>query len=122
MARYSHYSEIPVWIEAHKYVILIYKTTVKFPKHEMYGLTLQIRRAALSVPSNIVEGVSRQGGLELKQFLINARASLMESDYQLMLSKDLNYITLVEYDKISLVSQSIQKQLNAWLKALRINN
>lgn len=119
MTRYSKYTDIPVWILAHKFTLSVYELSSKFPKHELFGITSQLRRATLSVPSNLVEGISRQGKTELKQFLTIARASLMEADYQLLLAKDLKYITLLEYDTISIQSQLVQKQLNAWLKSLR---
>jgi four helix bundle protein len=71
----------------------IYKSTARFPKHEMYGLTQQIRRAAVSIPSNIAEGKGHYSNREFAHFLLHARGSLLELQTQLMIAEELQYLT-----------------------------
>lgn len=77
---------------ANEYVLLVYKHTGNFPKHELFGLTSQFRRAAVSVPANIVEGCARETHKEYVRFLSIAFGSLRESGYYIELSKDLGYL------------------------------
>lgn len=91
MSNYYSYKNLEVWKKAHAIVLKVYDSTSDFPKSEVYGLQSQIRRAAVSVPANIVEGVSRSGNLEKLRFLNIAQASLAELEYELILSQDLNY-------------------------------
>ncbi len=86
---YSDTSKLIVWQKSHELVLKIYKITKDFPKDEMYGLTSQIRRASVSIPSNIAEGKARGSNKEYKRFLLMARGSLEETKYQLLLAKDL---------------------------------
>lgn len=112
--KYKSYREIPVWKLSHQLAIRTYQITSQFPQHELYCLVSQLRRAIVSVPSNIVEGVNRKNTKELIQFLSIARGSLMEADYQLLLSYELKYISKVEYDSISQAVSEVLKQLNFW--------
>ncbi|MDO8302205.1 MAG: four helix bundle protein [Sedimentisphaerales bacterium] len=86
------FKDLIVWQKAYKLVLKIYKVTVGFPKFETYGLAQQIRRAAVSIPSNIAEGYCRKHSAEYKQFLSIAYASLAEVETQYLLSIDLGYI------------------------------
>jgi four helix bundle protein len=86
------FKDLIVWQKSYKLVLEIYKLTEQFPKQEMYGLTQQIRRAAVSIPSNILEGYGRQFNKEYKQFLSIAYGSLCELETQYLLSVDLNYV------------------------------
>jgi len=88
----SSFRDLVVWQEAHKLVLMIYKVTTAFPNAEQYGLTSQIRRAAVSVPANIVEGFHRQSWQEKTRFYNIAEASLEEVKYYLILASDLDYI------------------------------
>ena len=81
-----------VWQKAYRLVLKIYKITKTFPKSEIYGLTQQIRRAAIFIPSNIAEGYERKHKAEYQQFLSIAYTSLLELETQYLLSLDLNYI------------------------------
>jgi len=85
--------ELKAWQEAMELVKEIYRVTRDFPKEEIYGLVSQMRRAAVSIPSNISEGAARGGDREFIQFLIIARGSLSELETQLLISKDLGYLT-----------------------------
>ena len=84
------FHDLRVWQEAHKYVLKIYEISKKFPPDEKFGLTNQLRRSAVSVASNIVEGFKRRGQDSIR-FYIMSEASLEESRYQVLLSKDLKY-------------------------------
>jgi four helix bundle protein len=85
------FRDLLVWQEAHKLTLLVYRTTEAFPKSEQFGLTSQMRRAAVSVPANIVEGFKRTSGTEKVRFYNIAEASLEEFKYDLILSKDLSF-------------------------------
>jgi four helix bundle protein len=87
-----NYKKLIVFQKADELAFQIYKVTKTFPKTEAYGLTSQIRRAALSIPVNIVEGYSRRSNKELKQFLNIALGSYAETEYLLNFSKRLNYL------------------------------
>jgi four helix bundle protein len=80
------------WQECHKLVLAVYKATASFPKHELYGLTSQARRAAFSAAANIVEGASRKGRNELRRFLDISLGSLSELEYALELAAALEYL------------------------------
>jgi len=88
----QNYKELKVWGKAHSLVLEIYKVTRAFPKEETYGLISQIRRASYSIPSNIAEGCGKKTQLDLANFLQIALGSANETEYFLLLSKDLNYI------------------------------
>jgi len=91
MARKHH--ELLAWQEAIKLAGLVYQISRAFPKEEIYALTGQMRRAAVSIPSNIAEGAGRTGRKEFLQFLSIARGSLCELETQLILAKNLGYIS-----------------------------
>jgi len=103
---------------ADELAILIYRATNRFPKHEIYGLTSQLRRAAISVPSNIVEGCARESQAEYVRFLEIAFGSLRELHYQCSLSVRLGYI---EYDFSPIESkiQETEKVLGALIRSMR---
>ena len=88
----KHYKDLLVWQKAIALVTQVYVVTRTFPREELYGLTSQIRRAAVSVPSNIAEGQARLSPGEFRQFLGIARGSLAELDTQLIFAENLGYI------------------------------
>ena len=93
------YKNLIVWQKAFKLSLLVYKITKVFPKEELYALTSQIRRAAISIPSNIAEGYCRQRKLEYTQFLQIAFASGAEVETQLLIAKNLGYIAVSDFEK-----------------------
>ena len=95
----QRFTELKVWQRGHALVLSVYRMTVGFPPNERYGLTSQIRRAALSVPTNIAEGSKRLTAQEYSRFLNIAEASLAETEYLLMVSRDLGYTTSLMADK-----------------------
>ncbi|MBI3477915.1 MAG: four helix bundle protein [Acidobacteria bacterium] len=88
----ENYRDLIAWQKAKALALEIYCCTRKFPKDEMYGLTSQMRRAAVSIPSNIAEGKGRHSPKELVQFLFHARGSLLELDTQLSIAHELDYV------------------------------
>jgi four helix bundle protein len=100
------FKDLIVWQKAYRLVLEVYKITKTFPRSETYGLTQQIRRAAISLPSNIAEGYGRKHKAEYQQFLSIAYASLLELETQYLLSLDLNYI-----DKNDIIENLIKEKL-----------
>lgn len=92
----SSFKDLRVWQEAMKFVVEVYRVTAKFPRHELYGLSQQLRRAAVSVPSNIAEGKGHRSDREFRNFLLHARGSLLEVQTQLMIAQELQYISTEE--------------------------
>lgn len=112
----THY-KLLAWREAVELVTDIYSLTKTFPTEERYGLTSQMRRAAVSVPSNIAEGVARRSCLELKQFLMIARGSLSELDTQFIIATNLGFVANTasvsrKIDKLFGTLGSLLKSLN----------
>ena len=96
-----NYHELKIWQEGRKLVKLIYSLTADFPKEEMYGLTSQIRRAVISIPSNIAEGTGRNSDKEFGRFLDYATGSLFELETQIILASDLNFINAEDFEIIN---------------------
>jgi four helix bundle protein len=88
----SSFEDLRVWRDAMRLAIDVYKATARFPREELYGLTSQVRRAAVSVPSNIAEGKGRRSNREFCRFLYNARGSLLELHTQLLIARELQYL------------------------------
>ena len=95
----QRFTELKVWQRSHSLVLSVYRMTTGFPQNERYGLISQVRRSALSVPTNIAEGSKRLTSQEYARFLNIAEASLAETEYLLMVSRDLGYITPIMADK-----------------------
>ncbi len=87
----QNYKDLKVWEKAHLFTLLTYRETTSFPKEELYCLTSQLRRSAASVPANIAEGYGKKTNSELAHYLNIALGSSNESEYYLLLSKDLQY-------------------------------
>ncbi|MCK4816206.1 four helix bundle protein [bacterium] len=110
------YNNLKVWNKAYKLTLKIYSLTKKYPKEETYGLISQMRRSAVSIPSNIAEGAARKHKKEFIQFLYIGLGSLSEAETQIILAERLGYIsdTSELYEKIS----SIKKMLNGLIAHL----
>jgi four helix bundle protein len=104
---------------ADQVTLLVYRLTQRFPKEEIYGLTSQIRRAAVSVPSNIVEGCARESEAEYLRFLEIAFGSIRELHYQLGLSMQLGYVEVLEYSACEEKIIETEKVLNALIRSIR---
>ena len=114
----SSFSDLRVWQEAMKFTVSVYRMTEKFPKHELYGLTQQLRRAAVSVPSNIAEGKGHHSDREFRNFLMHARGSLLEAQTQLMIAQELEYLTLQEGNGLLASSDAIGRCLNSLINSI----
>lgn len=110
------HKDLEVWQKAIAFVTDIYTQTANFPKEEMYGLVSQVRRSAVSVPSNIAEGAARQSNKEYIQFLYIALGSLMELDTQLIIAKNINFISEESLIELQLKMEEIGKMLNGLIK------
>ena len=95
------FTDLIVWQEGHKLVIMIYEITKKFPKEEIYSLVDQMRRAATSITSNIAEGFGRQGYKEKLHFYYQAQGSLIELKNQILISKDVGYLKPDDLGKLA---------------------
>lgn len=113
----SSFKDIKAWQKAHNLVLKVYE--IEYPASELYGLQSQIRRAALSVPTNIAEGSGRGTKKEISQFLIISRGSLEETRYLLFLSKELNFISLEEFETLRSIAIDTSKLLNGLIKSLK---
>lgn len=121
MADIKTFKELTVWQRAHQLVLLVYELTKHFPQEERYVLANQVRRAVISVPSNIVEGFSRRSIKDSLHFYTVAQSSLEEVKYQLLVAKDLTYITETDYQNSVLLTDEVGKMLNAWRKSQKRN-
>jgi four helix bundle protein len=109
------FRDLIVWQKAHQFVLSAYGLTAQFPKTETYGLTSQLRRAAVSIPANIAEGFRKRTKLDKSRFMNIAQGSLEECRYYLILAKDLNYS-----DTSALMRQleEVSKLLDAYNRAI----
>ena len=107
-----------VWQKAYELTLAIYKASQKFPKEEIYGLSAQLRRAAVSIPSNIAEGYERNHRKEYIQFLFVSKGSLGELETQLLLAKDLRYLSEKEYLTIEEKRSETTRLLIGLIKSL----
>ena len=96
----------------------IYRMTSKFPKHELYGLSQQIRRAAVSVPSNMAEGKGRYSDRDFVRFLLVARGSLLELETQLLIAQELGYATKTDTDCLLGMAESVGRALSGLINSL----
>ncbi len=113
------HTKLTAFLKADELVLEVYRITRGFPAEEIYGLKSQIRRAAVSVPSNIVEGCSRDGEKEFVRFLDIAFGSLRELSYQLSLSHRLDYISQPDYQSIAPLITETEKILAALIRKIR---
>ncbi|MGB4447901.1 MAG: four helix bundle protein [Cloacibacterium sp.] len=113
-----NYKKLNVWISSISLVKNIYNLTRKFPKEEMFVLTQQLRRAAISIPSNIAEGAGRNSNAQFKNFLQISIGSCFELETQLIISKELEYISEEELETISKELDSIMKMNHNLQKTL----
>ena len=115
----KRFTDLRVWQESHLLSLDVYRMTKKFPANEQYMLTSQLRRAAVSVTSNIAEGFNRFSKKEKIQFYAISLGSVSEIHSQLMLAKDLGYISVSEYELLEEKIEIIHKALAALIKSIR---
>ncbi len=112
------FKKYDVWQLSHSFTLEVYKITSNFPKEDLYGLTSQIRRASTSIPTNISEGCCRNSDKEFNQFLNIALGSANETEYLLILSKDLNYISNEKFEALEIQINTIKSKIYNLKKAI----
>ena len=112
------FRQLKVWQRAHQLTLDIYKTTASFPRSEAYGLASQIRRAAVSIPSNLAEGCGRNGDAELARFCSIAGGSASELEYQILLARDLKLIKPEDYGQLAQQITEIKHMLTVFVRRL----
>jgi four helix bundle protein len=115
------YKELVVWQKSYKLSLLLYKASRQFPKDEVYALTSQMRRAAVSIPSNIAEGYCRQRKKEYLQFLQIAFGSGAELETQLLMAKDLGYISAKDFPSLNDLLLEVMKMLNSLIYKVKLS-
>ena len=121
MATFS-FENIIAWQKAHSFVLLVYRTTKVFPKEELFGLTSQFRRAAVSIEANIAEGYKKLGKADKLRFLNTAQGSLEECRDYIILSRDLEYIVPEQFNYLRDSIEETSKLLNAYCTGIINNN
>lgn len=111
----KRFQDLIVWQKAHQFVLMVYKHSNKFPKNEIYGLTSQFRRAAISIAANIAEGFKKKGKADKVRFLNISQGSLEECRYYLILAEDLGYGS---NQNLKLHLESVSKLLHAYSKSI----
>ncbi|OGZ55022.1 MAG: four helix bundle protein [Candidatus Ryanbacteria bacterium RIFCSPLOWO2_02_FULL_45_11c] len=111
------FTDLEAWKRGHALTLEIYKITKTFPKEELFGLTSQIRRSALSITSNIAEGFSRKSSKEKIQFYFIALGSTTELQNQLLLSRDIGYIEKATFSQIANITIEVHKMINGLIKS-----
>ena len=119
MTAVRNYRELIVWQKAMDLVELVYQATKQFPKEELYGLTSQVRRSAVSIPSNIAEGQARKSTAEFLNFLSIANGSRAEMETQILLAQRLNYVTSDTAQHILNLSEEVNRLLNGLMNSLK---
>ena len=114
----KHYQELVAWQKAMDFAEAVHRVTRRFPRHEMFGLTSQLRRAVVSVPTNIAEGQGRGTTKEFIQFLNYSSGSLQEVETQLILGRRFDYVTAGELDEFLKMSNELGRVNNGLIRAL----
>jgi four helix bundle protein len=112
------FHELDSWRRAHQLALDVYRATDSLPKNEVFGITVQLRRAAVAIPTRIAEGCGRDGDIEFAAHLNKARATASELEYLLLLSRDLKYLTDPIHDQLSSSVITVRKMLSGLVKHL----
>ncbi|MEK7605576.1 MAG: four helix bundle protein [Patescibacteria group bacterium] len=117
MDKITSFTDLVVWQKAHHLAVEVYKITKIFPKEETYSLVDQMKRCSVSISSNIAEGFIRRGKKEKLQFYFTAKGSLIELQNQLLLSKDVGYISKLEFSVLAEKTVEVHKLLNGFIRS-----
>lgn len=115
------FTDLDTWKEGHKLVILVYRLTKKFPASEQFGLMSQMRRAAVSVTSNIAEGFSRVSCADKAHFLTMSHGSLTELQNQALIARDVAYLESADFEKIAEQTVITHKLLTGLLRSTKLH-
>jgi four helix bundle protein len=113
------FRKLKVWEQSHSLTLEVYKLTRDFPKEELFSITSQLRRAIVSIPTNLAEGCGRGSDKDFKRFVQIAMGSASESEYLLLLSQELDYISSKEFNKLLSEIQEIKKMLSSLISKLK---
>ncbi|MFA6536194.1 MAG: four helix bundle protein [Candidatus Paceibacterota bacterium] len=117
MEKIQRFKDLVAWQEAHKLVLKVYQLTKLFPKDEMFGLTSQLRRAVVSVSSNIAEGFTRNSKKDKSHFYSTAKGSVSEVESQLLIAKDLGYISLNDFENCEVQLSRVDRLASGLIKS-----
>ena len=112
------FTDLVVWQKSHRFVLDVYRVSTRFPSHELYGLTAQLRRSAVSVPANIAEGFRKRGTRDKLRYFNIAQGSLEEARYYLILARDLGYLDTKE----RVDGQEVSRLLQSYCARVRQSN
>lgn len=115
----QNYKDLKVWLKAHQFTLSVYVESKNYPKEEIYSLTSQLRRAAYSMPANIAEGCGKNTQPDFAKYLNIASGSANESEYFVLLSKDLGYLTIDKYETLTKLINEIKAMLIALISKVR---
>ena len=116
------FKNIEIWKRSHQLTLEIYRAAQQFPKEEMWGLTSQLRRAVASIPTNIAEGCGRRTNAELANFLNIASGSASEVEYEILLAKEVGYISTEQNESWTREISELRSMLAAYMKKLKTDN
>jgi four helix bundle protein len=120
--RTRDFRKLQVWQKAHQLALAVYKVTAHFPRTETYGLVSQMRRAAVSIPTNIAEGCGREGEAELRRFMQIAMGSASELEYEVLLAQDLGLLEHDEHDQLHEGASEIKRILTSFVRKLNADS
>ena len=115
----QNYKDLKVWEKSHQFTLSVYEFSKAFPREEIYSLTNQLRRAASSIPANIAEGCGKRTQLDFANFLNIALGSVNESEYFILLSKDLGYLQIDKYESLTVSINEIKAMLIVLISKVR---
>ena len=118
----QNYKDLKVWEKAHQFVFSVYADSKTFPREEIYSLTNQLRRASSSIPANIAEGCGKYSQIDFAKYLNIALGSANESEYFILLSKDLGYLAIDRYESLTSLINEIKATLIALISKVRVNS
>src|SRR4029077_18404040 len=115
------FRNLKVWQKAHALTLAVYRGTRNFPSDEKFGITSQLRRSSASIPANLAEGCARGGDIDFARFVNVAAASASETDYHLLLARDLQYLNETDYQSLYEQVSEVKRMLNSFERTLRDN-
>jgi four helix bundle protein len=115
----TDFKQLQVWRKAHAMTLETYRVTAAFPREEMYGLTSQLRRSAASIGANIAEGCGRRSDGEMCRFLQIARGSASETEYHVLLARDLHLLDEKDFQKLTSQADELQRMLTGLMQSVR---